>query len=113
VEAPLLDVVSVAGGYGPVQPARLWTAVSKVAGRVVEIHPRLRDEEILSEGTVLLRIDPVDYDLALAQSRAEMAELDVQKQNGRASLDIEQRNLELARRQMERIRKPVKQGTTS
>jgi hypothetical protein len=51
--------------------------------------------------------------LALAQSRAEMAELDVQKQNGRASLDIEQRNLELARRQLERIRKPVKQGTTS
>ena len=113
IEAPLLDLIPSAEGYGPVQPAKVWTAVSQVAGRVVSIHPKLREGEILPQGTQLLRIDPVDYELALAQSRAELAELAVQEQNANASLDIEQRNLELARQDLERKRKLVQQGTTS
>ena len=102
IEAPLLDLIPRAEGYGPVQPAKVWTAVSQVSGRVVEIHPKLRDGEILAEGAELLRIDPVDYELALAQTKAELAELEVQEQNARASLAIEQRNLELARQDLER-----------
>lgn len=113
IEAPLLDLIPTAEGYGPVQPAKVWTAVSQVAGRVVAIHDKLRDGEILSKGTELLRIDPVDYELALAQSRAELAELTVQEQNAQASLGIEQRNLELARQDLERKSKLVQQGTTS
>lgn len=113
IEAPMLDLIPTAEGYGPVQPARVWTAVSQVSGRVVAIHDKLRDGEILSEGTQLLRTDPVDYELALAQSRAELAELVVQEQNAQASLGIEQRNLELARQDLERKRKLIKQGTTS
>ena len=113
IEATLVDLIPSAEGYGPVQPARVWTAVSQVAGRVVAIHPRLRDGEILPEGTELLRIDPVDYELALAQAKAELAELDVQERNARASLTIEQRNMELARRDLERKRKLAKQGTAS
>ena len=83
IEARLLDLVPTAEGYGPVRPARIWTAVAQVAGRVVEIHPRLRDGEILSEGTLLVRIDPTDYELALEQAHAQLAELDVQEQNAR------------------------------
>jgi RND family efflux transporter MFP subunit len=113
IEAPLLDLVPNAEGYGPVEPAKVWTAVSQVAGRVVEIHPKLRDGEILAKGTELLRIDPVDYELALAQSKAELAELEVQEQNARASLEIEQRNLDLARQELERNQSLVRQGTTS
>ncbi len=113
IQAPLLDLVPSAEGYGPVQPAKVWAAVSQVTGQVVSIHPKLRDGEILPAGTELLRIDPVDYELALAQSRAELAELAVQEQNARASLGIEQRNLELAGQDLERKRSLVKQGTTS
>ena len=113
IEAPMLDLIPTAEGYGPVQPAKVWTAVSQVAGRVVAIHDKLRDGEILSKGTQLLRTDPVDYELALAQSRAELAELEVREQNARASLGIEQRNLQLARQDLERKRKLIKQGTTS
>lgn len=113
VEAPLVELVPVAEGYGPVQPAKVWTAVSQVAGRVIEIHPRLRNGEILARQTELLRIDPVDYELALAQSQAELAELSVQEQNARASLEIEQRNLDLARRELARNSDLVKQGTVS
>jgi RND family efflux transporter MFP subunit len=113
IEVPQLDLVPTAEGYGPVEPARVWAAVSQVTGLVVEIHSRLRDGEILSEGTELVRIDPVDYELALVQARAELAELDVQERNARASLKIEERNLLLAQQDLERKRKLVKQGTTS
>jgi RND family efflux transporter MFP subunit len=113
IEVPLLDLIPVAEGYGPVKPARVWTAVSQVAGTVVGIHDRLRDGEILSEGTELLHIDPVDYELALTQSKAELAELEVQEENARASLSIEQRNLQLARQDLRRKKKLVEQGTAS
>ena len=113
IEALQLDLVPTAEGYGPVEPARVWAAVSQVTGRVVEIHPRLRDGEILPQGTELLRIDPMDYELALAQANAELAELRVQEQNARASLEIEERNLALTRQELGRNRKLVQQGTTS
>ena len=113
IEAPLLELIPKAEGYGPVRPARVWIAVAQVAGRVVEIHPRLRDGEILPEGTVLVRIDPVDYELALGQTRAELAELEVRERNARASLAIEERNLKLASQDVERKRKLMQKGTTS
>lgn len=80
---------------------------------MVKIHPRLRDGEILAVGTELLRIDPVDYELALAEAEAELAELAVQEQNARASLAIETRNLALAQQDLERARRLIKKGTTS
>ena len=113
IEVPLVELVPEAEGYGQVQPARVWTAVSQVAGRVTYIHPRLRDGEILSEGTELVHIDPRDYELALAQSQAELAELNAKEQNATASLDIEKRNLALAKKELERIKSLVTKGTAS
>jgi RND family efflux transporter MFP subunit len=113
IEVPQVELVAKAEGYGQVQPARIWTAVSQVAGRVTYIHPRLRDGEILPEGTELVHIDPKDYELALAQSQAELAELNAQEKNARASLDIEKRNLTLAKKELERIQSLAKKGTSS
>ena len=75
LEVQQLDLVPVAEGYGSVMPAQLWTAVAEVSGRIVELHQRLRDGEIIPQGTLLLRIDPVDYELNLAQAEAALAEL--------------------------------------
>jgi RND family efflux transporter MFP subunit len=113
IEVPMVELLAEAEGYGQVQPARVWTAVSQVAGRVTYIHPRLRDGEILPEGTELVHIDPRDYELALAQSQAELAELNGQEQNARASLDIEKRNLALAKKELDRINSLVTKGTAS
>ena len=113
IEVPLVELVPRAEGYGQVQPARIWTAVSQVAGRVTYLHSKLRDGEILREGTELVHIDPRDYELALAQSQAELAELNAQEQNAKASLDIEKRNLTLAKKELERIQSLVKKGTAS
>ncbi len=113
IEAPLVQLIPMAEGYGPVKPARIWTAVSQVAGRVTCLHARLRDGEILPDGTALVRVDPKDYEIQLAQAQAELAELDVQEKNARASLKIEKRNEELAQKELERIRKLLRQGTSS
>ena len=113
VKVPAVDLTPTAEGYGVVQPARVWTAVAQVAGRVIEMHPRLRDGEIISAGALLFRIDPVDYELSLAQIRSELAELDVQAGNAEDLLAIEQRNLSLAQRESERLAKLAKQGTSS
>ncbi len=113
IEAPQLDFSPRAEGYGTVQPAQVWTAVAQVSGRVIEMHPKLRDGELLPAGTVLFLIDPVDYELNLAQAEASLAELEVQRQNAEASLEIEQRNLALAGRELTRISKLAEKGTTS
>lgn len=113
VEAMTVDLVPEAKGYGEVQPGKVWAAVAQVAGRVIDTYPRLRDGEIVPAGTLLFRIDPVDYELKLAQAKAELAELDVQEQNARASLAIDQSNLRLGQRETERIGKLSKKGTAS
>lgn len=113
VEAMTVDLVPEVKGYGEVQPAKVWAAVAQVAGRLIDTYPRLRDGEIVPQGTLLFRIDPVDYELKLAQARTELAELDVQEENARASLAIDQGNLRLAQRERERLNKLSKKGTAS
>jgi RND family efflux transporter MFP subunit len=113
MQAQQLELIPVAEGYGAVQPARVWDAVAQVAGRIVDIHPRLRDGEIISEGSLLLQIDPVDYQLNLAQAEAELAELEVEASNAKASLSIDERSLAIAQREFQRISELAKKGTAS
>lgn len=113
VEAPLLALVPRAEGYGPVRPARVWTAVAQVAGSVVETHPKLRDGEILPEQTLLIRIDPGDYEIARSEARAELAALAVEERNAAASLQIEERNQNLVQEELRRHINLNSQGTTS
>ena len=113
ITVPKVDLVPQSVGYGAVQPAQLWTAVAQVSGRIIEVHPRLRNGEIIAKGKLLFRIDPVDYELALAQAKAELAELDVQEQNSRSLVAIEERNLILAGNDLKRIQKLVGNNTAS
>ncbi len=113
ITVPKVDLVPESIGYGSVQPAKLWTAVAQVSGRIIELHPRLRNGEVIEKGKVLFRIDPVDYKLALAQVKAELTELDVKEKNSKTLVEIEQRNLILAGNDLERIRKLVSNKTAS
>lgn len=103
----------VAEGYGRVRPAQIWAAVSQVSGRVIDMHPSLRNGGIITEGTELIRIDPTDYELALAQAKNELVELNVKGDNTAASLEIEKRNLALAEKEFKRKQKLANQGTVS
>lgn len=113
IETPQLELTPVAEGYGTIQPARIWSGVAQVSGRIVELHPRLRNGEIITKDTLLLKIDPVDYELNLAQVTAELAELQVEQNNTKASLSIEERGLKIAQRELERVTKLTAKGTAS
>ncbi len=103
----------IAEGFGVVQPAQVWQAVSQVSGRIVATHERLRNGEIIQKGELLFQVDPVDYELLLVQSDTQLAELDVQMNNTKASLKIEERNLALVTSEYERQKKLAKQGSIS
>lgn len=113
IEARAIDFAPTAEGFGTVAPARVWSAVAEVAGRIIDIHPELRDGAVLTQGTELLHIDPVDYELTIAQVKAELAELDIQQSNAQASLEIEQRSLTLMERESKRVEGLVATGTLS
>lgn len=120
IAAPLVPVVPRAVGYGYVEPATVWEAVAEVSGKIIDAHPRLDPGEILPAGAVLLRIDPTDYRLAVAQieanirsARAELAELAVRASNTRASLKIEADALALSEKDLERKRELLKRGNVS
>ena len=113
ISVPQVNLRPMAEGYGVVQPAKVWSAVAQVSGRIIEMHPRLRDGEIIPEGTLLFRIDPVNTELALEQLKAQLLELEVQQQNTSELLEIEQRNLTLAQRESARLQELANKGTTS
>ncbi|MCU7806926.1 MAG: efflux RND transporter periplasmic adaptor subunit [Candidatus Thiodiazotropha sp. (ex Semelilucina semeliformis)] len=113
IETPQLELIPVAEGFGSIQPARVWSGIAQVSGRIVELHPRLRDGEIISQDSLLLKIDPADYELNLAQAEAELAELEVEETNAKASLSIEQRSQKIAQRELARITKLAAKGTAS
>jgi len=114
------DYVPRALGYGYVEPGSVWQAVAQVAGRIVYRHPDLDRGRVLDEGTVVLRIDPMDYELAVARIRATMesvaaqlSELETRVANLRASLEIEHRALSLAEDDLARKRTLLERNTAS
>ena len=120
IEVPSVTVVPLALGYGNVEPGKVWEAVAEVGGKIVELHPRLKNGEIITAESLLLRIDPTDYELAIVEAEtdieateAQLAELAVQEANTRASLQIEQEALRLSEKELERIRRLAAQGTVT
>ena len=96
-----LKVVPRILGYGYVEPEKNWDAVPQVGGKIIEIHECLKQGMFCEEGDVILRIDPADYDLAIAQQeanieniKAQIAELDAKEENYNVSLDLEQKSLQ-------------------
>ncbi len=111
IKVPQVSLVPRIVGYGTAQPADIWTAVAEVKGRIIKIHPELKAGAIIRAGEEVLRIDPAEYELQIAQLRAEIAEVEsqqaqltAQEKNYRASIEIEQASLDLANRDLARLR---------
>ena len=75
IEVPQVALVPRVLGYGAAQPADIWSAVAEVKGRVVAVHPELKAGAIIRADKEVLRIDPAEYELLIAQFKAEIAEI--------------------------------------
>ena len=120
VEARESTIVPRITGYGTVRPSKVWNAVAQVGGQVNYVHPDFRRGAILDAGTEIIRIDPADYELAIAEAQANiraaeanLSELKVTKENSRELLELEKRSLELKESQLQRTLDLQGRGTVS
>ncbi|MDA1014405.1 MAG: efflux transporter periplasmic adaptor subunit [Planctomycetota bacterium] len=109
------DVLPVVTAYGTAQPGQIWRAIAEVRGRVSSVHDELRPGSILKAGEVVLQIDRTEYDLAItqlnadiAQAQAQLAEREAREKNDQASLVIENDTLKLAEGELNRTRELAK-----
>ena len=107
-------------GYGKVRPKETWDAVAEVSGRVIYRHPELEKGKALRAGTELLRIDPLDYQLKLAQTKsdltsakAELDKLELEQTRLNNALSIERRRLDILRKELKRKEDLNKTGALS
>jgi multidrug efflux pump subunit AcrA (membrane-fusion protein) len=110
IEAQQVDVVPRVLGYGTARPAQVWRAIAEVRGRVTAIPSELKPGAFLAVDDVVLRIDPREYELQVAQLDAQITqeqsrlhELTTQADNDRASLTIEKSSLALAQHDLEHV----------
>lgn len=112
------DVRPTVSVWGNLRAADIWVAVAEVQGEVIWRHSDLEPGRLIAEGTEVLRIDPADYELALAQAEADLAALDAEaaqltaeETNTRRILDLERERLALAETDLARILSLAEQGT--
>ena len=74
--------------HGTVQPRTETALVAEVAGRVMWIAPSFASGGFFAPGDVLLRIDPVDHELAVVTSRSAVAQAKVRLEQEQAQADL-------------------------
>jgi len=105
------DVTVTIVGYGEAEARDEVTIAPEISGRIVEVHPRLEAGEIIPQGEVLFAIDPRDYRARLDEAEATVAQLAsaverLQRQYAidRQRLETFQRNVDLAKADLDRAR---------
>lgn len=100
IQAPLVkieqvhirDIPMVVQGYGTVSPKVEVDIIPEVAGKVVLMHPELKVGGFIRRNENILQIDPRDYELAVRQAEATVADATV-------LLETEQAEAEVARKE--------------
>ncbi len=90
------DVQVFVQGYGTVQPKVEVEIIPEVSGKVVFVHSGLKAGGIIRANEKIVQIDPRDYELAVRQAEATVAEAQV-------GLDTEVAEAEVARREWRRL----------
>lgn len=106
--------------FGRVEPKHIWKGIAEVNGKITYRHPKLETGRMLKAGTLVLRIDPLEYELKLAQaeanlnaSKTQLKRLIQQQKNIQLSLQIEQQKLSLIDQEYKRKRTLQQKGLLS
>jgi RND family efflux transporter MFP subunit len=98
---PTLDL------YGELVAGREVTLRPLVAGEVIEASPKLRDGGRFEAGELVLKIDPFDYQAAIDDLNAQLLEAQARRAELVANRAMEEMTLELDQEQLALIRRDV------
>lgn len=106
--------------YGEVQSSRNVELRSLVGGEIIKVSEKLRPGAWVKEGSRLFELDPFPYEVALSEAKASVSETQAKIAENKARISIEtsrikslEDQLELARKDMERIEKLRTRGTAT
>jgi multidrug efflux pump subunit AcrA (membrane-fusion protein) len=109
VAEPVTDGLTI-DADGVVVPLREVTLAAEVAGRVRSKAEACNEGHVVKAGTVLIEIDPRDYELdverlerELAQAALAIEEVDEELVQNASSIELGRRQVELARREAARL----------
>ncbi|MBN2137357.1 MAG: efflux RND transporter periplasmic adaptor subunit [Sedimentisphaerales bacterium] len=71
------DIRMIVRGYGTVSPKVQVDIIPEVSGKIVYVHPQMKAGGMISAEEKLFQIDPRDYELAVEQANAAVAEAQV------------------------------------
>jgi RND family efflux transporter MFP subunit len=107
-------------GFGVVKPDILFEAKSEVSGKIIFLHPQLKDGAVFPKDTVVIRIEEDDYQSSLKQAEAsskynlaKLNEVKVNIQNTRVELKLAKAKLKLAETEYSRIEQLLKKYLVS
>ncbi len=107
-------------GFGVVKPDILFEAKSEVSGKIIFLHPQLKDGAVFPKDTVVIRIEEDDYQSSLKQAQAsskynlaKLNEIKVNIQNTRVELKLAKAKLKLAETDYSRIEELLKKHLVS
>jgi len=90
------DIQMVIRGYGTVSPRVQVEIVPQVSGKVVWVNSQFKAGGFIQSGGQILKIDPRDYELAVRQANAAVAEAQVK-------LDLEMAEAKVAREEWQQL----------
>ncbi|PVH28817.1 efflux RND transporter periplasmic adaptor subunit [Pararhodobacter oceanensis] len=112
------DIRPSATVWGNLRAAQTWVAVAEVQGEVIWRHDDLQAGRLIPADTQVLRVDPADYALALAQAEADLAalgaeaaQLEAEASNTTRILALERERLALSEADLTRTNTLIAQGT--
>jgi multidrug efflux pump subunit AcrA (membrane-fusion protein) len=95
VETPVLTA------FGEVRARRTLELRAPAEGRVIELAEAFEEGGAVTEGTLLLRIDPADADAALARARTDLRDAENELEEAARALSLAAEDVAAARRQAE------------
>lgn len=100
--------------FGTVQPAVLLKVKSEINGKVIYMHPNLKQGSSIEKGTVVLRIEPLTFNISLEQSKAglegsqsSLTQIEAEEKSAKRSVEIAQKNLDYGLAELDRVKSLV------
>ena len=109
-----------ASAFGTVNASQEWIAIASTHGDAVRVDPKFEAGELIFKGTLLVEIDTEDYRLAQRRYEAEMLareaqlkELQETEKNLQEIRELQKEQLDLAKKDLERIQRLLKNDAMS